>query len=297
MRIGYPCINLTLPCRGNRTFRLKSYSESRLVETLENNLNCLSQILRYNVEHSILFFRITSDLVPFASHPVCQLNWQNQFRKALKEIGRFINRHKVRISMHPDQFTLINTPDRRVLERSRRELLYHVQVLDLMEVDYQAKVQIHVGGVYGDKAKSVSRFIHRFEMLDAPIQKSDSLHSCPLGHSLLPLIRSTCAPDMVILVNVSILAITSVRYIIARKTVEGKRPIGQEAARAFHSFLVPISPGHPRLEFLCLSQKIQKRFEHRPVPGASVRNVVLECIFTLLRIATLTTVSRTPPLS
>lgn len=224
MRIGYPCINLTLPCRGNRTFRLKSYSESRLVETLENNLNCLSQILRYNVEHSILFFRITSDLVPFASHPVCQLNWQNQFRKALKEIGRLINRHKVRISMHPDQFTLINTPDRRVLERSRRELLYHVQVLDLMEVDYQAKVQIHVGGVYGDKAKSVSRFIHRFEMLDAPIQKSDSLHSCPLGHSLLPLIRSTCAPDMVILVNVSILAITSVRYIIARKAVEGKRP-------------------------------------------------------------------------
>lgn len=78
------------------------------------------------------------------------------------------------------------------------------------------------GGVYGDKAKSVGRFIHRFEMLDAPIQKSDSLHSCPLGRSLLPLIRSTCASDMVILVNVSILAITSVRYIIARKAVEGK---------------------------------------------------------------------------
>ena len=48
MRIGYPCINTTIGCKSNRTFRLKSYSEERLIETVENNLNCLLQILRFN---------------------------------------------------------------------------------------------------------------------------------------------------------------------------------------------------------------------------------------------------------
>ena len=59
MRIGYPCINRTLECKGNRTFRLRSYSKERLQEVISNNLNCLKKILEYNVERDILFFRLT----------------------------------------------------------------------------------------------------------------------------------------------------------------------------------------------------------------------------------------------
>lgn len=68
MKIGYPCINLTLNCRSSRTFRLKNYSEERLIATIENNLNCLAEILEFNYKNNIFFFRITSDLIPFASH-------------------------------------------------------------------------------------------------------------------------------------------------------------------------------------------------------------------------------------
>ena len=171
MKIGYPCINLTIGCKADRTFRLKSYSEPRLIETVANNLDCLEAILRWNVERRVLFFRLSSDLVPFASHPVCRFDWQGHFREQLLRIGDFIKRHGIRISMHPDQFTLINSVDEAIFERSRRELLYHAQVLDAMDLDETAKIQIHVGGVYGDKAESIRRFVKRFGQLDPAIQR------------------------------------------------------------------------------------------------------------------------------
>ncbi len=171
MRIGYPCINRTLECRPSRTFRLKSYSEERLVETVAGNLDCLRRILEFNVEHGIFFFRITSDLVPFASHPVCRFGWEGRFRREFRRIGRFIRRHRIRISMHPDQFTLINSIKEDIFKRSRRELLYHARVLDLMELNRTAKIQIHVGGVYGEKEAAMERFVSRYRSLEEEVRR------------------------------------------------------------------------------------------------------------------------------
>lgn len=74
MRIGYPCINRTLDCNANSTFRLRSYTETRLKNSIKNNLDCLRRILRFNLENRLCFFRISSNLVPFASHPINRFN-------------------------------------------------------------------------------------------------------------------------------------------------------------------------------------------------------------------------------
>ena len=171
MRIGYPCINRSIGCSGNRTFRLASYSGERLLSTVRNNIDCLSRILAWNLDHEILFFRISSDLVPFASHIICTSPWQQHVAYDLAKIGDFIAASGIRISMHPDQFIILNSPDPKVVERSIAELMYHAELLDLMGLPASAKIQLHVGGVYDNPPESIARFVRTFEHLDPLIRR------------------------------------------------------------------------------------------------------------------------------
>ena len=90
--------------------------------TVDGNLVCLEKILAYNALHGMLFFRITSDLVPFASHPVCTFPWSKAFADEFEKIGDYIRSSGFRISMHPDQFVLLNAQDTGVLLRSIGDL-------------------------------------------------------------------------------------------------------------------------------------------------------------------------------
>jgi UV DNA damage endonuclease len=171
MKIGYPCINNSIGCTSSHTFRLRSYSEDRLKETMQLNLECLSRTLHYNVTNHLLFFRIASGIIPFASHPVNTFDWQEHFKRQFEEIGEYITRNNFRISVHPDQFTLINSLSDDIFERSRNELQYHADLLDCLNLDYSAKIQIHVGGAYGDKPRSMDTFINRYTLLDERIKR------------------------------------------------------------------------------------------------------------------------------
>ncbi len=158
MRVGYPCINLSLPCRPSRTFRLASLSHDRLHATVEGNLRCLEEIVRWNAAQGLLFLRITSDLVPLASHPENRFPWAEAFAPRFAEIGGVIRRYGMRISMHPGQYTLLSSPRPEAIQAARADLRYHARILDLLGLDRTAKIQIHGGGVYGDKKAAAQRF-------------------------------------------------------------------------------------------------------------------------------------------
>ena len=184
MRLGYPCINREIGCTANSTFRLASYSEERLIQAVQNNLDCLGTILNYNVQQGLMFFRISSDLVPFASHPVCTFDWVGHFGGLLRKVGDFIREYNIRISMHPDQFVLINALKDDVVERSVRELEYHCTVLDNMGLDSTAKIQIHLGGVYGDKGSAMDRFIERYTSLSKALKSRLVIENDDRSYSL-----------------------------------------------------------------------------------------------------------------
>jgi UV DNA damage endonuclease len=91
------------------------------------------------LKNNILFFRISSDLIPFASHPICKFDWDSYFNSELTEIGEFVIKNNMRISMHPDQFVILNSDNEKIIQNSIRELQYHFKVLETMSLSYDAK--------------------------------------------------------------------------------------------------------------------------------------------------------------
>ncbi|MCS7286826.1 MAG: UV DNA damage repair endonuclease UvsE [Anaerolineae bacterium] len=170
MRIGYPCINLSVGCRPTRTIRLANLSWDRLRDVIAGNLACLERILIWNAERGLLFFRITSDLIPLASHPANNFPWYEEFAPDFARIGQLIRTVGMRISMHPGQYTLLNSQRPEVVEAAHRDLAYHARVLDLLGLDQTAKIQIHIGGLYRNKEASLERFVREVDRLDPAVR-------------------------------------------------------------------------------------------------------------------------------
>jgi UV DNA damage endonuclease len=164
IRIGYACINskLTSP---NRTCRLKNATPERILELAAANLAALERILEWNVAHGIELFRITSDVVPFGSHKINKVPWPTILRADLERIGGFIRAKHLRVSMHPGQFTVLNSPRREVVASSVQELAYHSKFLDALGLDDTHKIVIHLGGIYDDKVQSLKRLVRNCRAL------------------------------------------------------------------------------------------------------------------------------------
>ncbi len=157
--LGYVGQNLTLGLTTGRTLRLANLAnEERLAEAIAANLADLEAILAWNVERGILAFRISSSLIPFASHPLFDLDWRERFASPLARIAAFAAEHDVRLSMHPGQYTVLNALKPAVVVAARAELEYSAQVLDAVAGDV-GTMTLHVGGAYGDPDAAKARAV------------------------------------------------------------------------------------------------------------------------------------------
>ena len=148
-----------------RLYRLRKITARNLENTL--------RILRYNKAMNIMVYRLTSKLVPLATHPVTEgWDYTGDFSQELAEIGAFIKENNFRVSAHPDHYTLINSSSGAVLGASLVDLDYHVRLFEAMGLgDYRYKLVMHVGGLYKDKPASISRFKENFAKLPDRIRK------------------------------------------------------------------------------------------------------------------------------
>ncbi len=171
MNIGYACLTFSVPGTKFRVLRKKDVTEDRLREVIADNLDALERIIDYNGLHGIRLFRITSDLIPFGSSPINSLDWGTTFVDRWKGIGDKIRRLGIRVSMHPGQYTVLNSPDSQIVANAVADLEYHARVLDLLETDPSSKIILHVGGTYGNRKEAIGRFSRRFRELPGSVQR------------------------------------------------------------------------------------------------------------------------------
>ena len=166
MRIGYACVNTELPTPA-RTLRLARVTPERLRELTAANLDALEAILRWNAAHGIEVFRLTSNLVPFGSHPANDLPWWEEHAGRLAELGALARGRGMRLSTHPGQYTVLSSARPAVVEAAVAELAYHDRLLAALGLDRSHRIVLHVGGGAGDPDAAAARFAAGVERLPA----------------------------------------------------------------------------------------------------------------------------------
>jgi UV DNA damage endonuclease len=167
--VGYACINLSLQAdkiTTNRGMIRKTFTERGTAYASElalKNVQDLLTIVDWNLQHGIRLFRISSDLFPWASeYRLADLPDFADIRATLEEIGS----RPIRLTMHPGPFNQL-AGQGKVLDNTLKDLEYQSEVFDLMGLtpSHWNKINIHVGGTYGDKMATMARFSQHFNLL------------------------------------------------------------------------------------------------------------------------------------
>ncbi|GMQ58572.1 UV DNA damage repair endonuclease UvsE [Vallitalea sediminicola] len=136
---------------------------NKLKKVTLSNLQDLEKILNYNIENDIHFYRLTSNLVPLATHPdVVDWDYRKFFSIDFEYIGKIIKKHSMRVDLHADQFNVINSVKKEVVEKTITNLYFLAMILEDINLP-DGKIIIHVGGSIGGKKEAINRFITNFK--------------------------------------------------------------------------------------------------------------------------------------
>ena len=170
MSIGYGCLNIGTPNTNIRSVMQRNATPEKLTEVTAHNLEALEKMVDYNIANDIRLYRISSDLIPFGLSPVNALDWPEIHKEDFERVGAKIRKSGMRVSLHPGQYTVLNSPTEDVGERAIADLIYHDKILAALGTDTTNKIVLHVGGIYGDKKEAIERFEQNFRRLPETVQ-------------------------------------------------------------------------------------------------------------------------------
>lgn len=148
----------------------KNYNTSKLLEITKNNLDSLYEIIKYNVKNNFHFYRLTSKLVPLATHDKVDFDYTTPLLDEYKKIGKLINDNNIRVDTHPDQYAVLNSMDSKIVKNTVEILEYHYKIMDAIGIKDKIII-LHVGSSACGKKASITRFINNFNKLPDHIKK------------------------------------------------------------------------------------------------------------------------------
>ncbi|MZQ82420.1 UV DNA damage repair endonuclease UvsE [Paenibacillus sp. 5J-6] len=187
IRLGYVAMSAVVKnASPSKTMTVTSFSKlldrEAAIRKLERlgaeNLHNTLRLLRHNRAHDIMVFRFSSRFIPLIGHEMLG-DWDPipTLSAEFEELGAYAKQAGMRVSFHPDHFTVLSTPKEDVLQKSIQDLERHNAMLNAMGLGTEAMCNIHVGGSYGDKKKAAKRFIQNFSTLRPEIQKRITLEN------------------------------------------------------------------------------------------------------------------------
>lgn len=205
IRFGLCCLFLEESIKF-KTTTFKYYSKLEAKEKLEkldmlilHNVSSLLQAIKFCAENQIYSFRITSTLLPLYTHPeskyaIDDLPSAEKIFSLFEECKQFSQKTNVRLGFHPDQFVVLNSPREDVVEKAIEDLLYHAYLSDLLGADV---INIHGGGVYGDKVEALKRLRKTIRKLPLQITSRLTLENDDKSYTpsdLLPICEELSIP-------------------------------------------------------------------------------------------------------
>lgn len=168
LRLGFPVkIVARSDLKSNDSRRWQNWPH------LKTSLVYLDAIFDYLAQHKIRMYRMSSDLAPYATHPDMP-QFHNMVKESAAELraaGAKAKKLDIRLSFHPSQYVILNSPDPKLTEKSVWDLTSQAEMLDLMELGPEAVLVIHVGGIYGDHAASTARWVKTWKKLPEPVRR------------------------------------------------------------------------------------------------------------------------------
>ncbi len=176
MKFGYACINMTLGSQKpkittNRGMIRKTFDQKGITyvsELVLQNVRDLVEIVKWNHKNDINFYRMSSDMFPWMSeYNLSDLPDYNKIKTILAGVGTLAEKYNQRLTFHPGPFNVLCSPSEDVVKRTINDLNKHSEVMDLIGLSTTPynKINIHIGGVYGDKQSAMERWVDNFHLL------------------------------------------------------------------------------------------------------------------------------------
>ncbi len=195
IHLGYVALSLTLEDTSySRTMTYTSYkkkdaeeSNKILSEKIKNNINGLLEILKYNYDNDIRFFRLSHKVIPLATLDEVSFDYMSPFINISKKIGAFSKKYNIRLDTHPDQFCVLNSINEDVVKASFKILDFNNNLFKLFSID--GKMVIHVGSSVPNKDEAIKRFKENFKNLDDEIKEKIILENDDKTYTVLEVLE------------------------------------------------------------------------------------------------------------
>ena len=174
MRFGYASINLTLAAQKiqvNRSMMKRTFLEKGITYASAlalANFTDFEKVLDWNIQNKILFFRMSSDMMPWMSQfRITDLPDYEAIKSVLARCGEKAATSGLRLTYHPGPFNVLAAQKENVITKTLHELGQHAELMDLLNLPRTpyAKINIHVGGAFGDKTSALARFAENYVQL------------------------------------------------------------------------------------------------------------------------------------